>query len=137
MRQTLHLPSDLRNAMLAAALAAYPHECCGLLLGKDSPRQIARVVPVRNSADAPANRYLIDPCDYLAAQTLGDSLGLDIVGVYHSHPDSPARPSEIDRTAAFGFLSYVILSVSRTDLPDLACFHLEEGAFVADAIEPG
>ena len=73
--------------------------------------------------DSPRNRYLISPRDLLEAEKAARALGLDIVGVYHSHPDHPARPSEFDREHAFPWYSYIIVSVrggeaSRFDFLD-------------------
>ncbi len=57
------------------------------------------------------NRYLITPQDMLAGEIEADRLGLDVVGVFHSHPDHPNLPSEFDREWALPWFSYLITSV--------------------------
>ena len=93
---------------------AYPHECCGFLLGHEGPegRVVARPVPAENERDdSPKNRYFISPEAYLRAEIAAGKEGREIVGFYHSHPDHEARPSEFDREHAFPGLSYLIVSV--------------------------
>ena len=57
------------------------------------------------------NRYLLTPEDYLRGEMEAARLDLEVIGVFHSHPDHPNRPSEFDREWAMPFLSYVITSV--------------------------
>jgi len=95
---------------------AYPEEGAGFLLGaySDNGTRAVRVIfPLANSREDEArhNRYLITPEDYLKAELAADRLGLSVIGVFHSHPDHPNRPSEFDREWAQPFFSYVITSV--------------------------
>lgn len=96
----------------------YPHECCGLLLGKpatDGERLVTEAHPMRNANTAtPHNRFDFDPQEHLAAQRAARERGLDIVGFYHSHPDHPARPSQYDLDhAAWPGYSYLIVSIQQ------------------------
>jgi proteasome lid subunit RPN8/RPN11 len=96
----------------------YPQECCGALLGRDGPdegvREVLEVLPLVNRRqDSLCNRFEITPRDVLDADTAAQQRGMEIVGWYHSHPDSPARPSEYDREHAWPWYSYVIVSVHR------------------------
>ncbi len=116
----------------------YPHECCGLLLGRAAgeDKSVADLRPVDNAReDSRHNRYLIAPRDLLEAEKEARSLGLDVVGVYHSHPDHPARPSEFDREHAFPWYSYIILSVARGVPTDLASWTLREDRSTFDPEE--
>ena len=109
--------------------ASYPHECCGLLLGNSNHTTKAATAlrPVLNRRqDTPQNRYLIAPEDWLAAERETRKLGLDIIGVYHSHPDHPARPSEFDREHAFPFYSYIIVSVASGEAAELTSWTLRD-----------
>jgi proteasome lid subunit RPN8/RPN11 len=92
--------------------AAYPEEGAGFLLGADG--EVREVLPLPNAREDEArhNRYLITPEDYLKAELKADSLGLSLIGVFHSHPDCPNEPSEYDREWAQPFFSYLI---SRVD----------------------
>ncbi len=93
---------------------AYPEEGAGFLLGTDGVQRIVQAIfPLTNSREDSArhNRYLITPEDYLKAELEADRLGLSLIGVFHSHPDHPNRPSEFDRDWAQPFFSYIITSV--------------------------
>jgi proteasome lid subunit RPN8/RPN11 len=96
----------------------YPHECCGVLLGRfeeDGSKIVARAVPAGNTReDSPQNRYNIDPKELIRIQREGREHGEDIVGFYHSHPDHPAQWSPTDLAEAHWFgCSYVITSVEK------------------------
>jgi proteasome lid subunit RPN8/RPN11 len=96
----------------------YPHECCGILLGRtddDGTRIVTSTERCGNTrTDSPQNRYNIDPRDHIRIQRAGRERGEEIVGYYHSHPDHPARWSPTDLAEAHwpGY-SYVITSVDK------------------------
>ena len=96
----------------------YPHECCGVLLGRfddDGSKTVSRIARCGNTReDSPHNRYNIDPRELIRIQREGRERGEDIVGFYHSHPDHPARWSPTDRAEAHWIgCSYVITSVEK------------------------
>lgn len=96
----------------------YPHECCGVLLGRfedDGSRTVSRIARCGNTReDSPHNRYHIDPRELIRIQREGRERGEDIVGFYHSHPDHPAQWSATDLAEAHWFgCSYVITSVEK------------------------
>ncbi len=96
----------------------YPHECCGVLLGRfgdDGPKTVTRAVRCGNTReDSPRNRYQIDPKELIRIQREGRERDEDIVGFYHSHPDHPAQWSATDLAEAHWFgCSYVITSVEK------------------------
>jgi proteasome lid subunit RPN8/RPN11 len=95
----------------------YPHECCGLLLGRTNgdERVVASIARAGNTrTDSPHNRYNIDPRELVRVQRQGRERGEDIIGFYHSHPDHPARWSPTDLAEAHWFgCSYVITSVEK------------------------
>ena len=116
--------------------SAYPLECCGLLFGKGhkSSKSVSSLKPVKNSReDSQQNRYLISPLDLLAADKEARQSGLDIVGIYHSHPDHPARPSEFDREHAFPWYSYIIVSVAGGSPEDLTSWTLRDDRSAFDS----
>jgi proteasome lid subunit RPN8/RPN11 len=96
----------------------YPHECCGVLLGRmddDGARIVTSTARCGNTrTDSPHNRYNIDPRDQVRIQREGRERGEEIIGYYHSHPDHPARWSPTDLAEAHwpGY-SYVITSVDK------------------------
>jgi proteasome lid subunit RPN8/RPN11 len=111
----LHIPAELMQEIQAHGESAYPEEGAGLMLGTSQcdRKQVARLVTFANAREQSArhNRYLLTPQDYLRGEQEAARLGLDVVGVFHSHPDHPDRPSEFDREWAMPWLSYVITSV--------------------------
>src|SRR5271163_1784506 len=96
----------------------YPHECCGVMLGRaddDGTRIVTSTARCGNTrTDSPQNRYNIDPRELVRIQCEGSERGEDIVGFYHSHPNHPARWSSTDLAEAHWFgCSYVITSVEK------------------------
>jgi len=95
----------------------YPHECCGVLLGRfedDGTRVVTSSARCDNMrTDSPQNRYNIDPKELVRIQREGRERGEDIIGFYHSHPDHPAQWSQTDLAEAHWLgCSYVITSVA-------------------------
>ena len=96
----------------------YPHECCGVLLGRfedDGSRLVSSAVRCTNThKESPQNRYQIDPHELVKIQREGRQRDEDIIGFYHSHPDHPARWSSTDLAEAHWFgCSYVITGVAK------------------------
>ena len=90
----------------------YPNEACGVLLGKGGT--VTEAVNADNlRTDSARNRYLIDPLAYLKIERDADRRGLQVLGIYHSHPDVAARPSQFDIDHAWPNLSYLIVSVCQ------------------------
>lgn len=96
---------------------AYPDEGAGFLLGTDDgeKRRVVQIFPIENAREDGArhDRYLVTPQDYLKAEITADRFELGLIGVFHSHPDHPNRPSEFDREWAQPFFSYIITSVNQ------------------------
>ncbi len=110
----LCLSPELLAQIHAHGEQAYPEEAAGFMLGADGPeRTVTALVPLSNAREDAArrNRYLFTPTDYMKAEQEAERLGLSLLGVFHSHPDHPNRPSEFDREWAQPFFSYVITSV--------------------------
>lgn len=96
---------------------AYPEEGAGFLIGKDDgdKRFVAQIYSIKNAREDEArhDRYLVSPQDYLKAEITADELELSLIGVFHSHPDHPNRPSDFDRDWAQPFFSYIITSINE------------------------
>lgn len=112
---SLEISSSLLEHIHRFGEAAYPDEGAGLLLGISDGvnKQVKAVLPLSNSREDSArhNRYLLTPQDYLHGEQEAARLGLDVLGVFHSHPDHPNHPSEFDREWAMPWFSYLITSV--------------------------
>lgn len=108
----------------------YPEECCGFLLGRldaDANVVVAARRAVNRNENRRVDRYVIDPDDYREADLEARKAGLDIVGMYHSHPDHPARPSSTDLAqATFPGYTYVIVSVENGRAADLTAWSLAD-----------
>ncbi len=128
------------SAIRAHGESAFPHECCGLLIGemRGDHKIIHELWQVENTWDSTEDnpladghssqrRFLIDPVDFKKGHDYAHHKGLGVVGTYHSHPNHPARPSEFDRDNAFpwGF-SCVIVSVQDGQAADLYSWILDE-----------
>ncbi len=136
----LRIPATLLEEIRRHAQSAYPEECCGLLYGKAEPstRRVLAVRPAANAReDSRHNRYVISPEELLQAEKTASASGLDVIGVYHSHPDHPARPSGFDRDNALPWYSYVILSVAGGVPAELTSWKLREdrSGFEAETVE--
>ena len=96
------------------ALAAYPEECCGLLLGEAAARRerVAAVVPVTNRFAEPRRGFELAPDAVACALAQERRGGPEVVGVYHSHPDAAAAPSGRDEREAWPGWSYLIVPVT-------------------------
>lgn len=110
--------------------AEYPHECCGLLIGRfteDGRKVVAEVYPVSNARaeEDRHNRSLILPQEYMRGERYARGRGLEVVGNYHSHPDHRAVPSQFDLDHAWPTWSYIIVSVREGTARDLRSWEME------------
>lgn len=110
---TLQISNEAMQKMTAHAEGTYPNECCGFFYGlAGDVRQIRIARPVENAKEGDQrDRFQIDPKDYQKAEKYAIERDVDLLGVYHSHPDHPAEPSEHDRKVALPWFSYIIISV--------------------------
>ena len=125
----LRLTSEIAERIRAHGTETYPHECCCALLGRDGdgPREILDLLPLPNQHESsPRNRFVITPRDVRRAEVAASQRGLELIGWYHSHPDSPALPSEFDREHAWPWYSYVIVSVEKGQAGALASWRLSD-----------
>ena len=130
-----HLLGEIREH----GVRDYPYECCGLMLGRYGAdgKVVTATYPISNAREESAkrNRFLIEPQELMRGERFAREHGLEVVGFYHSHPDSPAVPSQYDLEHAWPTYSYIIVSTSlehATDLfsweqePDRSKFNQEE-----------
>lgn len=114
----LKMKNEDRAAIRRHGEETYPHECCGVLLGRfedDGSRAVLATARCANTrTDSAHNRYHIDPGELVRIQREGRERGQEIVGFYHSHPDHPARWSATDLAEAHWIgSSYVITGVEK------------------------
>jgi len=113
----LKLTEQIYNAIRHHGEETYPHECCGVLLGRfaDGANEVEDAIRAGNTrTDSAHNRYNIAPQELIRIQRQARDRGLDIVGFYHSHPDHPAHWSKTDFAEAHWLgCSYVITAVEK------------------------
>jgi proteasome lid subunit RPN8/RPN11 len=95
----------------AHAKETYPHECCGFLLGTFDDGLVRQVRRAINQNQDRTDRFVISPEEFAQAQSAADDAELDIIGIYHSHPDWPPIPSQTDMESAWEDVFYLIASV--------------------------
>lgn len=107
----------------------YPYECCGLLLGRFEPdaKIVNETYPISNAREESAkrNRFLITPEELMRRERYARANDLEVVGFYHSHPDSPAVPSQYDLEHAWPTYSYIIVSTRANEATDLFSWEQE------------
>ena len=141
----LILDAGVLNAMREHSESGYPAEVCGLLVGQvESGTHSRRVVEARSTAnlnrERPEDRYEMSARDYLAVERDARARSLEVVGVYHSHPDHPSIPSETDRQRAEEIWqageswSYLILEIASGRLRSQRSWVLKGGAFAEEEI---
>lgn len=142
---TLWISVQLAERIRTHGTEAYPHECCGALLGRDSQatdpnvmREVLALLPLVNRRDdSPRNRFSVTAEDVLDADRAAQKQGLEVIGWYHSHPDHPARPSQYDQDHAWPWYSYVIVSIENGSPQEMTSWRLDDDrhAFSPEGIE--
>ncbi|HKJ34498.1 MAG TPA: M67 family metallopeptidase [Balneolales bacterium] len=133
----LSITQEVQNYMKNHAEEIYNDECCGFLYGKEEEKRVITLAKeVINSKEGDKRRrFKIDPQDYQQAERFAVENDLDLLGVYHSHPDHPARPSETDLRQAVPFFSYIILSVMKGKTDNITSWQLNgNGEFEEEKI---
>lgn len=127
------------SVMRTHAEQDFPNECVGFFYGQDSAngRTISLARPIINSKEGDQRRrFEVSPIDYMKAEQYALLNDLTLLGVYHSHPQHPAIPSEHDLRQAVPFFSYVILSVMDGKIDHIRSWRLsDEGQFEEEFIE--
>lgn len=119
---------------------SYPHECCGVLAGtiKNDVKHAVKAYPVKNlNQERAHDRYNMDPVGMIQAEKEISSLKLEIVGIYHSHPDHPPRPSKTDFEFAWPVYSYIIFAIAKGEHIEACNWCLNDTAteFVSETYE--
>ena len=102
--------------MVTHAQSTYPNECCGAMLGTvdNGSKRVAIAMPLENaSAGSQQQRYELRPEDLLNADREARRQKMDLIGIYHSHPDCGAYFSETDLKNSCPWYSFVVLSIQK------------------------
>ena len=132
-RATLVLCAEASAGIRRHGREAYPHECCGALIGRGEA--VAEALALPNTTDeGPRRRFLVRPDDYRATEAHAKAARAELLGFYHSHPDHPARPSQHDLDHAWPAFVYVIVSVRDGKPADLTAWRLLDDRSAFDAV---
>ncbi len=125
---TIEIPDAVVRAIEEHARDAFPEECCGFLFGQaGEPRRVVDARRAKNVAsENREQRYVVDPLELLHADNEARAKSLELIGIYHSHPNHPAAPSEFDRSRAAGWYSYLILRITDREPKDLTAWVFDE-----------
>ena len=135
----IKLLSEHLQTICTHAESTYPDECCGIILGylASEGKTVVEIIPTANAwsteaanftgenVDDERRRYAIAPEVMIQVQRKARDSSLNIIGIYHSHPDHPAVPSECDRLYAWQEYSYIIVSVQNAKAAELKSWSLD------------
>ncbi len=131
---SIKLPGEIREAMLVHAYNCHPEESCGLLAGEPGG-PIRMAYPLTNALHSPTN-YTIEPVEHFRALRHAESVGWELVGVFHSHPHTRAYPSPTDvRLAPEPDWLYVLVGMETFDDPAVRAFRIRDGEISEEDVE--
>ena len=121
----LEISTHIFKQMVAQAKAETPVEACGILAGKDNKvEKLYKMTNVDNSSD----HFMMEPAEQFKVVKDIRSASLEMLAIYHSHPDSAARPSDEDiRLALTPDVIYIIVSLQNSNRPAVKGFLIEDG----------
>lgn len=121
----IRIPQTIRDDMFAHATEGFPLEVCGILGGTgDTVTAIYRMT----NTDASNEHFMMDPREQFAVVKDLRAKDLAMLGIYHSHPETPARPSEEDiKLALTPEVSYLIISLANSAAPDMKSYKISVG----------
>ena len=132
---------EAHDGMIKHCESGYPYEVCGVMIGNENEvlhyRECRNLIAEdnvetefknSNSLDKERlrDRFELDPKSYMEADEWARTKGLEIVGIYHSHPDHPSKPSETDRQVASPFWGYIIFSINKGKFNDARLWYINE-----------
>lgn len=113
------------QTMIVHAERTYPNECCGAMLGHNSDQKkiVTEAIALDNVWDGEqGDHYQIRPQDLLKVERDARDQGLDLIGIFHSHPDADAYFSQTDLKNSCPWYSFVVLSVENGKFNHAASF---------------
>jgi proteasome lid subunit RPN8/RPN11 len=131
----IRIRKEFAERMIEHARREYPNEACGILAGKNGA--VEKVYEMTNTEKSPQT-YFMDGKEQLATMKEMRSLGLEMMGIYHSHVASQAYPSGHDvKMAFYPDASYVIVSLKDKVAPSIRSFKIADGKIREEEIESG
>jgi proteasome lid subunit RPN8/RPN11 len=115
---TIRIESEPWEAMVSHARQTYPNECCGAMLGSidGAEKMVSAALPLENAFEGQqSTRYELRPQDLLAADRAARERQMELIGIYHSHPDCDAYFSQTDLRNSCPWYSFVVLSIQKSE----------------------
>jgi proteasome lid subunit RPN8/RPN11 len=132
------MSDQLQHDIFAHVEATFPNEGGGFLFGHQqaSVTEVVDVAHIENvfATEEQYHRYAMTPQNWAQMEDAADAKGLVLIGYHHSHPDSPAIPSEYDRAHALPNFLYIITSVERNKAVDMRAWQLRPDRSQFDAV---
>ncbi len=124
----LILKKDDYDKLLKHCQEGLPNEACGLIAGRrDGEVKTIEKVYLLSNVDESREHFTMDPREQFAAVKDARKNNLELLGNFHSHPETPSRPSEEDKRLAHDSASeYMILSLMEEENPVLNSFHIDK-----------
>lgn len=135
----LYLSKEQAQELTEHSKSESPNEACGILAGLPTGKDnnVNKVYKMAN-ADNSAATFLMDPKEQLTTLKEIRNLGLEMIGIYHSHTQTEAYPSEHDvKLAYYSEASYVIVSIVDKDTPSIRSFKIVEGKITEEEVKIG
>ena len=129
----MKIPRQILEELIQHARREYPNECCGILGGQGD--EVRQLFPLTNIDRSPV-KYLADPREQLGVFQKLEGGSEEMVGIYHSHPNAPCYPSQIDvGLAAYPEAVYIIISLIDRENPQVRGFRIVEGTISEEELE--
>jgi len=125
----VRLSRAVNNDIIEICKDGFPNEVCGVLIGKMEKNtfKISSFIACKNlNKERSVDRYELDPKDYKNADQIAKEQSMDIIGIYHSHPNHPAIASDTDKLFAQERFIYLIYSIYDKEYKDLIAWALNE-----------
>ncbi len=131
----LRIPHAIHDDLIAHAREGFPLEVCGILGGLDD--SVSAIYRMTNT-DASNEHFMMDPKEQFSVVKALRAKGLVMLAIYHSHPETPARPSEEDiKLALTPDVSHIIISLADPALPVVQSYKISSGNVTSESIEIG
>ncbi|HYS42568.1 MAG TPA: M67 family metallopeptidase [Geobacteraceae bacterium] len=129
----LKIPNEIYDSIIAHAQEGFPLEVCGILGGREG---IVSAIYRMTNTDQSNEHFMMEPKEQFAVVKELRAKGLEMLAIYHSHPETPARPSAEDiRLALTPNVSYAIVSLVDREKPVLKSFRIEAGIVIPEEIQ--
>jgi proteasome lid subunit RPN8/RPN11 len=129
----IEIPKVIHDDMITHAQEGFPLEVCGILGGAGDTVSVNYRM---TNSDASNEHFMMDPKEQFAVIKDLRAKELSMLAIYHSHPETPARPSEEDiKLALTPDVSYLIISLADAAAPDIKSFKISAGTVHIETIK--